>query len=69
MGGQGSLFIRLKSELSVGSVKAKIAGELKVRQTHGLFICYFEASGELYTWTFEELRSIIRRGTSASCLG
>jgi hypothetical protein len=54
-----SVFIRLKSVLSVGSVKAKIAGELKGRQTPGLFLCYFEATGELHTWTFDELRALI----------
>jgi hypothetical protein len=54
-----SVFIRLKSELSAGSVKAKIAGELKKRHTAGSCICFFEASRELYIWTFEELRAII----------
>ncbi|MDR0290525.1 MAG: hypothetical protein LBI06_06285 [Treponema sp.] len=54
-----SVFIRLLSDLSVGSVKAKIAGELKGRKDEGSFICFFEKTGELYTWTYEELRSII----------
>jgi len=38
---------------------SKIAGELKGRSGEGHFICYFEASGDLRTWTYEELRSII----------
>jgi len=54
-----SVFIRLFSNLSVGSVKAKIAGELKNRVDNGRFICYFETSGKLFSWTFEELRKII----------
>jgi hypothetical protein len=54
-----SIFIRLRSNLSIGSVKAKIAGELKSRPENGKFICYFEHIGELHTWSFEELRTII----------
>jgi hypothetical protein len=54
-----SVFIWLKSDISVGSVKAKIAGELKNRADCGRFICYFETTGELYSWTYEELRAII----------
>jgi hypothetical protein len=54
-----SVFIRLLSDLSVGSVKAKIAGELKERKDEGSFICFFEKTGELFTWTYEELRAII----------
>jgi hypothetical protein len=54
-----SVFIRLLSDLSIGSVKAKIAGELKERKDEGSFICFFEKTGELFTWTYEELRSII----------
>jgi len=54
-----SVFIRLLSDFTVGSVKAKIAGELKNRTDEGCFICYFEKTGELYTWTYGELRSII----------
>jgi hypothetical protein len=38
---------------------SKIAGELKDRADTGSFICYFERSGELHVWTYEELRSII----------
>jgi hypothetical protein len=54
-----SVFIWLLSDLSVGSVKAKIAGELKERKDGGSFICFFEKTGELYTWSYDELRSII----------
>jgi hypothetical protein len=54
-----SVFIRLLSDISVGSVKAKIAGELKKRHDEGSFICYFEKIGELHIWTYEELRAII----------
>jgi hypothetical protein len=42
-----SIFIRLLSDFSIGSVKAKIAGELKNRLEDGKFICYFEHTGEL----------------------
>jgi hypothetical protein len=61
-----SVFIRLFSNLSPGSVKAKIAGELKNRPDPGRFICYFEASGMLYSWTNEELRGIIGTGQKKS---
>ena len=54
-----SVFIRLFSDLSVGSVKAKIAGELKNRTDEGRFICYFETSGNLFSWTYKELKEII----------
>jgi hypothetical protein len=36
-----SVYIRLLSDISLGSVKAKIAGELKHRPGTGHFICYF----------------------------
>jgi hypothetical protein len=54
-----SVFIRLFSDLSVGSVKAQAAGVLKCRYDDGSFICYFEKLKELRVWTYEELRSII----------
>jgi hypothetical protein len=56
-----SVFIRLLSDISIGSVKAKIAGELKLRHDEGPFICYFEKKKELYIWSYEELRAIIGR--------
>lgn len=61
-----SVFIRLFSNLSPGSVKAKIAGELKNRTDKGRFICYFEASGALYSWAYDELRGIIGTGQKKS---
>ena len=54
-----SVFIRLLSNIPVKSVKAKIAGVLKNRYDEGKFICFFETTGELHSWTYEELRSII----------
>jgi len=54
-----SVFIRLLSDISIGSVKAKIAGELKNRHDGGSFICFFEKIGELCIWDYEELRAII----------
>jgi len=56
-----SVFICLKSDISVGSVKAQIAGNLKNRPDEGKFICFFEKTNELHTWTFSELRAIIGR--------
>jgi hypothetical protein len=54
-----SVFIRLLSDLSLINVMSKIAGELKNRPDDGCFICYFETTGELYSWKYEELRAII----------
>jgi hypothetical protein len=54
-----SVFIRILSDLRPGSVKAKIAGELKNRPDQGSFICYFEHTGELYHWTYKELKALI----------
>jgi len=54
-----SVFIHLISDLKVEAVKAKIAGELKFRLDKGNFICFFEKLGELYNWSYHELRSII----------
>jgi len=54
-----SVFIRLLTDLTVGSVKAQIAGILKNRYDEGKFICYFEKTGKIHTWTFNELRAII----------
>ncbi|GHT95436.1 hypothetical protein FACS1894141_4040 [Spirochaetia bacterium] len=62
-GTQGhSVFIRLFSSLEIDSVKAKVAGKLKNRLDEGSFICYFENIGKLHTWTYGELRAIIRKG-------
>jgi hypothetical protein len=54
-----SVYIRLLSDLEIDSVRAKIAGELKNRYDEGHFICYFEHTGKLHTWSYDELRSII----------
>jgi hypothetical protein len=54
-----SVFIRLMSNHTIGSVKAKIAGELKNRSENGSFICYFEQTGELRKWTYGELKMLI----------
>jgi len=54
-----SVFIRLKTDLSLISVMSKIAGELKDRSDKGRFICYFETYKVLYSWTYDELRAII----------
>jgi hypothetical protein len=61
-----SVYIRLLSDLSPGSVKAKIAGELKGRSGNGTVICYFEVSGLLCYWTYDELRAIIGMGQKKS---
>jgi hypothetical protein len=47
--------------LEIDSVRAKVAGELKDRPGKGRFICYFEQTGKLHTWSYDELRSIIGR--------
>jgi len=54
-----SVYIQLISNLKIEAVKAKIAGELKNRMDEGRFICFLECSKELYSWTYNELRSII----------
>jgi hypothetical protein len=56
-----SVFIWLLSDISLGSVKAKIAGELKNRADKGSFICFFEKTRELHFWTYEELRAMITK--------
>jgi hypothetical protein len=56
-----SVFIHLISDLKLEAVKAKIAGELKNRIDEGSFICFFDNSGELRSWTYAELRAIIGR--------
>jgi hypothetical protein len=61
-----TVYIRLLSDISPGSVKAKIAGEHKNRSGLGYLICYFEVSGMLYYWTYEELRAIIGTGQKKS---
>ena len=54
-----SVFIHLTSDLKMEAVKAKIAGELKNRMDDGRFICLFEQTGKLHSWSYGELRAII----------
>jgi hypothetical protein len=54
-----SVFIHLISDIKIEAVKAKIAGELKNRLDKGSFLCFFEQSGELHSWSYQELREII----------
>jgi len=54
-----SVFIWLQTNLSIGSVKAKIAGELKYRFDDGRFVCFFEKTKELHIWSYYELQSIL----------
>ena len=54
-----SVFIHLRSDIPIKSIKAKIAGELKNRFDEGRFICFYESTKELFIWTYEELRSLI----------
>jgi len=54
-----SVFIRVFTPFSTESVRAKIAGELKNYTDKGCCICYFEATEELYYWTYDELRAIV----------
>jgi len=56
-----SVFIHLLSDLKMEAVRAKIAGELKNRMDAGSFLCFFDYSRELYSWTYTELRAIIGR--------
>jgi len=50
-----SVYVRLFTDLSIESVKAKIAGELKTRFDSGNFICFFENAAELRNWSYNEL--------------
>jgi len=54
-----SIFLRIFSPINMDSVRAKLAGELKNSTDEGQCICYFEASEELYFWTYNELRAIV----------
>jgi len=54
-----SVFLRVFTPFSIDSVRAKIAGELKNSTDKGCCICYFEATEELYFWTYDELRAIV----------
>jgi len=54
-----NVFLRLYTPFSIESVRAKIAGEIKNTSDKGSCICYFEATEELYYWTYDELRTIV----------
>jgi hypothetical protein len=54
------VFLRLYTPFTVESVRAKIAGEIKNTSDKGRCICYFEATEELFYWTYDELRAILR---------
>jgi len=54
-----SVFLRIFTPFSVKSVRAKVAGELTNSVDKGCCICYFEATEELYYWTYDELRAIV----------
>ena len=56
-----NVFLRLFTPFTVDSVKAKIAGEVKNTCGNGSCICFFEATRELYSWTYEELRAILSK--------
>jgi hypothetical protein len=53
------VFLRLYTPFTVESVRAKLAGEIKDTSDKGHCICYFEATGELHSWTYDELRAIV----------
>jgi hypothetical protein len=54
-----NVFLRLYTPFTIESVRAKIAGELKNSSDKGSCICYFEATEEIYYWTYDELRAIV----------
>jgi hypothetical protein len=53
-----NVFLRLYTPFTIESVRAKIAGEIKNTTDKGCCICYFEATGEFYSWPYDELRAI-----------
>ncbi|MDR0290041.1 MAG: hypothetical protein LBI06_03830 [Treponema sp.] len=53
------VFLRLYTPFTIESVRAKIAGELKTTSDRGRCIYYFEATEELFYWTYDELRAIV----------
>ena len=54
-----NVFLRLYTPFTIESIRAKIAGEIKGTSDSGCCICYFEATEELYLWTYNELRAIV----------
>jgi hypothetical protein len=53
------VFLRLYTPFTIESIRAKLAGELKNTTSQGRCICFFEATKELYSWSYAELRAII----------
>jgi hypothetical protein len=53
------VYLRLYTPFTVESVRAKLAGEIKNTSDKGRCICYFEATEELFYWTYDELRAIV----------
>jgi hypothetical protein len=58
---ENDVFLRFYTPFTVESVRAKIAGELKGTSNKGRCICYFEATRELYFWTYDELRALVNK--------
>ena len=54
-----NVFLRLYTPFTIDSVRAKMAGEIKDTSDNGYCICYFEATEELFIWTYDELRAIV----------
>jgi hypothetical protein len=54
-----SVFLRVYTPFNIKSVKAKLAGELKTSTDSGRCICFFESTGELYSWPYDELRAMV----------
>jgi hypothetical protein len=54
-----NVFLRLYTPFTVECIRAKIAGEIKGTSDSSCCICYFEATEELYLWTYNELRAIV----------
>jgi hypothetical protein len=53
-----AVFLRIFTPFTVESVRAKLTGELKNTTDKGRCVCYFEATGELCSWDYDELRAI-----------
>jgi len=54
------LLLKLRRFLATGQLWVNLSGwELKSSTDKDCCICYFEATGELYFWTYDELRDIL----------
>jgi hypothetical protein len=56
-----SVFLDMDTQETVASIHGKLAGELKTKTDLGSVICYFKNSGELYQWSYAELRKSIKK--------